>query len=59
MEGKTLCWICERPIKNDTFGPFVKTTSGDASACEKHATHKYVADGLDEEKNPKIKVITL
>lgn len=37
-----LCWVCEKPIKQDVFGPFVITSSGRASACSKCSTHKFI-----------------
>lgn len=40
-----VCWICEKPIEGGVFSPIVKTKTGDASACDKHATHKWESIG--------------
>lgn len=39
-----VCWICEKRIEGGVFSPFVETTIGRASACEKHATHKWILE---------------
>lgn len=55
-KGSVLCWTCEKNIRGGIFSPCIKTSSGDASACDKHATHIFV---IDKEETIKNKMITI